>query len=251
MLDDESGPRQRHVLNDMPIITVDFTLKELEHLKQSLSSLREEATKIKTTEITLSTEDSTYQTHLVQCRKGLHQLKAVPKDLLQEEHMALLTECEASLRHIERIRPITPLPWLLCISLGSSAQLRLPDTRQRLKYKSEYESFKLQATLLHLTMSILQLATSVFTASSPCPTLLDTLTSFLLLYFYSSLTLREHILVVNGSNIRAWWIIHHYLCVALTGTLLIWPTSEAYYASRNKLVIFSIYMAAVQAMQYR
>lgn len=31
-----------------------------------------------------------------------------------------------------------------------------------------------------------------------------------LLYFYCSMALRENVLQVNGSNIRPWWIQHHY-----------------------------------------
>ena len=31
-----------------------------------------------------------------------------------------------------------------------------------------------------------------------------------LLYFYCSMALRENVLMVNGSNIRPWWIRHHY-----------------------------------------
>lgn len=82
-------------------------------------------------------------------------------------------------------------------------------------------------------------------------TLLDMMTNFLLLYAYSTITVREHILLVNGSNIRTWWIIHHLLCIFLSGTLLIWPASQAYHNSRTLLITFSIYIAAVQAMQYR
>ena len=77
------------------------------------------------------------------------------------------------------------------------------------------------------------------------------MTNFLLLYAYSTITVREHILLVNGSNIRTWWIIHHLLCIFLSGTLLIWPASQAYHNSRTLLITFSIYIAAVQAMQYR
>ncbi len=31
-----------------------------------------------------------------------------------------------------------------------------------------------------------------------------------MLYFYCSMALRENVLMVNGSNIRPWWIHHHY-----------------------------------------
>ena len=32
-----------------------------------------------------------------------------------------------------------------------------------------------------------------------------------LLYYYTTLSLRENILLANGSNIMQWWILHHYV----------------------------------------
>lgn len=31
-----------------------------------------------------------------------------------------------------------------------------------------------------------------------------------LLWFYTTLALREHVLRINGSSVRSWWIRHHY-----------------------------------------
>lgn len=44
----------------------------------------------------------------------------------------------------------------------------------------------------------------------------------LLLWFYSSTTLREHILIANGSKIRRWWLVHHYLAIFLASVMLTW-----------------------------
>ena len=43
---------------------------------------------------------------------------------------------------------------------------------------------------------------------------------FLLLWFYCTLTVRESILIVNGSRIRGWWVMHHYISVRF-GTIFI------------------------------
>lgn len=127
------------------------------------------------------------------------------------------------------------------MTLGSLCYIQ-PE-RHRIAYKTEYEVMKMVGTMTHLGLSFLQL----FINSS----LLDSLTNFLLLYVYSTAILREHLLLVNGSHIRSWWIFHHFICIAISGTTLIWPYGSAYVSMRRVLVCFNVYMAAVQIMQYR
>lgn len=43
-----------------------------------------------------------------------------------------------------------------------------------------------------------------------------------LLLFYTSLAMRENILRVNGSDIRPWWVYHHYLAIAMALVSLTW-----------------------------
>ncbi|KAK4381078.1 Transmembrane protein, partial [Sesamum angolense] len=43
-----------------------------------------------------------------------------------------------------------------------------------------------------------------------------------LLYLYTGLALRENILRVNGSDIRPWWIKHHYCAMAMALISLTW-----------------------------
>lgn len=50
-----------------------------------------------------------------------------------------------------------------------------------------------------------------------------------LLYYYVTLALREHILIVNGSNINGWWVFHHYVSIILCTTVLTWPKASATY----------------------
>lgn len=102
---------------------------------------------------------------------------------------------------------------------------------------------KTAGTAAHLFLSVLQLF-----VSSP---ILDSIANFVLLSLYSTMTIREHILIVNGSHIRFWWVVHHYLCVAIAGTMLIWPGGQYYQEIRTTLTCFAIYIAAVQILQYR
>ncbi|RLM97966.1 uncharacterized protein C2845_PM06G04800 [Panicum miliaceum] len=43
-----------------------------------------------------------------------------------------------------------------------------------------------------------------------------------LLFLYTSFALRENVLIVNGSDIRPWWIYHHYLAMVMTLVSLTW-----------------------------
>jgi len=65
-----------------------------------------------------------------------------------------------------------------------------------------------------------------------------------LLYYYISLALREHILKVNGSLIKWWWIIHHYLSIGVSLLLLTWPGTPS-----NKL--FTLQLAICVLSQVR
>jgi TMPIT-like protein len=127
-------------------------------------------------------------------------------------------------------------------SLGS-AQFFLPESR-KLRYKTEYEHFKLQLTLSNFLLSF----TNLFIIKSD---VLDMIHHFLLLYFYSTITLREQILCVNGSRIRTWWLLHHYLSILVSALMLIWPRSWSYEQYRPVFLTFSIYLSAVQYLQFR
>lgn len=129
----------------------------------------------------------------------------------------------------------------LWLYLGS-ANFYLPDGH-KVVYKVEYERTKTVGVAINITISLLQLL-----FNRP---FLDALANFFTLYHYSTMTVREHILVINGSNIRPWWIVHHYLSILAAGTLLIWPSGPNYWAIRNVIIYFSIYLSGVQFLQYR
>ncbi len=71
-----------------------------------------------------------------------------------------------------------------------------------------------------------------------------------LLYYYTTLALRENILRSNGSNINGWWIIHHYLSMAISISILTWgPDSSNYVHFLPQFMVFSLFQGAVQVMQ--
>ncbi|VDP96199.1 unnamed protein product, partial [Trichobilharzia regenti] len=52
--------------------------------------------------------------------------------------------------------------------------------------------------------------------------IVDTLFHFLLVWYYCTLTIRERILIANGSRIKGWWNISHFMSTVNSGIMLIW-----------------------------
>ncbi|KAK3560680.1 hypothetical protein QTP86_014531, partial [Hemibagrus guttatus] len=78
----------------------------------------------------------------------------------------------------------------------------------------------------------------------------DTLLNFLLVWYYCTLTIRESILISNGSRIKGWWVFHHYISTFLSGVMLTWPDGELYEMFRNQFLAYCLYQSFVQFLQY-
>ncbi|EDQ90219.1 uncharacterized protein MONBRDRAFT_3096, partial [Monosiga brevicollis MX1] len=70
-------------------------------------------------------------------------------------------------------------------------------------------------------------------------------------WYYGSVTIRELILKANGSNIKLWWLFHHYSSIVVSAVLLLWSHTPACLEFEYYFKIFSIYQGIVQVMQYR
>jgi len=71
------------------------------------------------------------------------------------------------------------------------------------------------------------------------------------MYYYFSLAIRENVLKLNGSRIKRWWIMHHYLSIATSFVSLLLLRSsyddyEDYFAYQTYL---SLWIAAVMWVQ--
>uniref|UniRef100_A0AAR2KII7 Transmembrane protein 120A n=1 Tax=Pygocentrus nattereri TaxID=42514 RepID=A0AAR2KII7_PYGNA len=110
-------------------------------------------------------------------------------------------------------------------------------------YKDEYEKFKLGVTviLLLLTFICQFLVTYRF---------VDALVNFLLVWYYCTLTIRESVLISNGSRIKGWWVFHHYISTFLSGVMLTWPDGELYQMFRSQFLTYCLYQGFVQCLQY-
>ncbi|KAJ3115396.1 hypothetical protein HDU96_000701 [Phlyctochytrium bullatum] len=162
---------------------------------------------------------------------------------------SLVESIKRRLDHVEYQLP-RPAKLILRLALGAHAPTTLRPLSHRLQYKKEVEMFKLTLTVLGLGLSALCLALRPDSWPAVAAAA-DAAFLFTLIYYYSTVTLREHILVVNGSRIRFWWFLHHYLSIVLTGILIIWRSSASFLLFRHQFLLFSAYLGAVQYLQYR
>ncbi|XP_072325348.1 transmembrane protein 120A-A [Scyliorhinus torazame] len=130
----------------------------------------------------------------------------------------------------------------LSLVLGN-VNVTLLSKQAKFAYKDEYEKFKLYLTIILLLISF----TCRFLLNSR---VVDSVFNFLLVWYYCTLTIRESILINNGSRIKGWWVMHHYVSAFLSGVMLTWPDSKMYQLFRNQFLSFSMYQSFVQFLQY-
>ncbi|KAK4436158.1 Transmembrane protein [Sesamum alatum] len=92
----------------------------------------------------------------------------------------------------------------------------------KLKVKEEYNNFRDRTAYLFLCLPSLLLMLRSWVWDGCLPALPVQLYQAWLLYLYTGLALRENILRVNGSDIRPWWIKHHYCAMAMALISLTW-----------------------------
>ncbi|PSN46690.1 Transmembrane protein 120 [Blattella germanica] len=159
-------------------------------------------------------------------------LKGLEKDLLRRK--AQLHEMEQSLPKQNGL--------YLKIILGN-VNVSILNKNDKFRYKDEYEKFKLVLSVIGFVMSVVNLFTN-FRA-------LELSFMFLLVWYYCTLTIRESILKVNGSRIKGWWRLHHFISTVVSGVLLIWPNTRAWYEFRQQFMWFNVYISVVQYLQFR
>ena len=80
---------------------------------------------------------------------------------------------------------------------------------------------------------------------------LEKIFHFILVDYYFVISVREHVLIQNGSSIRRWWRAHHYLAILLSAVMLTWPMGDSYSKFNPQFMWFSLTLALVQLMQHR
>ncbi|KAK1786239.1 hypothetical protein P4O66_017588 [Electrophorus voltai] len=151
-----------------------------------------------------------------------------------QERQSILSQMEAFLPKKNGI--------YLCLVLGN-VNVNLLSKRLKAAYKDEYEKFKLCVTVILLLLAF----TCRFFVTYR---FVDALMNFLLVWYYCTLTVRESILINNGSRIKGWWVAHHYISAFLSGVILTWPDGELYQMFRRQFLSFCLYQSFVQFLQY-
>ncbi|XP_014714207.3 transmembrane protein 120B isoform X4 [Equus asinus] len=130
----------------------------------------------------------------------------------------------------------------LNLVLGN-VNVTLLSNQAKFAYKDEYEKFKLYLTIILLLGAVMCRFVLHYRVT-------DEVFNFLLVWYYCTLTIRESILISNGSRIKGWWVSHHYVSTFLSGVMLTWPNGLIYQKFRNQFLAFSIFQSCVQFLQY-
>ncbi|CAF0880013.1 unnamed protein product [Rotaria sordida] len=158
-------------------------------------------------------------------------------------HEYLIKQRSDYLKRIKYTLPQPPERYLRII-LGTELPISILDKSQQLKYKEAYERFKLRVTLIIMIMSLL-MSTII-----PANRVIDAAFHFLLVWYYCTLTIRESILVGNGSDIQFWWRLHHFISTVCSSIILTWSATHSYQIFRQQHYIFSLYLSLVQVLLY-
>lgn len=129
----------------------------------------------------------------------------------------------------------------LKVILGN-VSVSLMKEEEKYKYKEEYERFKLIVTSIILLLSLQSILVSYRA--------LDSVLHFLQVWYYCTLTIRESILVVNGSRIKGWWRAHHFLTTIAAGVIIVWPDGPRYEMFRHQYMWYTAYISILQFMQF-
>uniref|UniRef100_A0A8C0ZLW3 Transmembrane protein 120B n=1 Tax=Castor canadensis TaxID=51338 RepID=A0A8C0ZLW3_CASCN len=188
------------------------------------------------------------------CEREWHELEGEFQELQEthriykqklEELTALQTLCSGSIsKQKKRLRDLKHTLQRLYLNLVlGNVNVTLLSNQAKFAYKDEYEKFKLYLTIILLLGAVACRFVLHYRVT-------DEVFNFLLVWYYCTLTIRESILISNGSRIKGWWVSHHYVSAFLSGVMLTWPNGLIYQKFRNQFLAFSIFQSCVQFLQY-
>ncbi|KAL5017330.1 hypothetical protein ScPMuIL_006919 [Solemya velum] len=152
-----------------------------------------------------------------------------------------ITDRKNMFREMEEVLPHQNGLYLRII-LGT-VNVSLLNKEDKYSYKHNYEQFK-------VTVSYIVMFLSAALLFFPGYRWIDAVLHFLLVWYYCTLTIRENILITNGSRIKGWWVTHHFISTVCAGITLIWPDGWSYQDFRTQYISFSIYISGIYVMQF-
>jgi hypothetical protein len=188
-------------------------------------------------------------------KKSLHLLKEIKslpkKSSTDNNNNSNNTDVTEILNRIEALKYIIPeTRSFFCRIMLGRINLKFWTSQERDRLRDEYNKFKIRSNVIFTFFPLLVLVAHYYLrfvwADIHWFTLLHQLW---LLYYYTSLALRENILLVNGSNIRPWWIMHHYIAAFGMAILMTWPVSPTYLRFVPYWNYFLAFQGVVQVLQ--
>ncbi|XP_015787753.1 transmembrane protein 120A [Tetranychus urticae] len=118
----------------------------------------------------------------------------------------------------------------------------LSNNEKKFKYKEQYEKFKLIVNALILVVAVLDIMFSF--------RVIDACLHFLLVWYHCTLTIRESILIVNGSRIKGWWRALQFITGIKAGIIIVWPDGLMYDLFRRQFLYYIVYTSFLQFLQF-
>ncbi|RWS25020.1 transmembrane protein 120A-like protein [Leptotrombidium deliense] len=112
---------------------------------------------------------------------------------------------------------------------------------EKFKYKEQYERFKLTVTGIILIVAVLDLLFSYRA--------IDAVLHFLMVWYHCTLTIRESILISNGSRIKGWWRTFQFINTVNAGIMIV-PDGLMYDMFRTQFVLYTAYTSILQFLQF-
>jgi hypothetical protein len=170
---------------------------------------------------------------------------------------SLISEFQLKLSHLkgelDKLRDTKPQinNGLFIRLLLGQVNMRLWKQSDRIRFKDEYNKFKTRTTLVFILFPLIQLSLRFFT-----PDFYDEywlhfcrFHHMWLIYYYLTLSIREIILLVNGSAILLWWIYHHYISLSLSLLAMIFPNPYVLGRFRSDFLWFALLQGTIMYMQ--
>ncbi|XVE58221.1 hypothetical protein DITRI_Ditri04bG0152600 [Diplodiscus trichospermus] len=119
----------------------------------------------------------------------------------------------------------------------------------QLKVKEEYNSYRDRTAFLFLLFPLTLLILRSWIWEGCLPAFPVQLYEAWLLFLYTGLALRENILRANGSDIRPWWIYHHYCAMVMALVSLTWEIKgQPNCAQKQRGVVLFLQWAMMQGV---
>lgn len=122
--------------------------------------------------------------------------------------------------------------------------VRVWNESDKKQLKSEYNKFKQLGTSWMIIFPVMQLVVGFSWVVHQWQQVFT-------MYYYFSLAIRENVLKLNGSRIKRWWILHHYLSMAISflSLLLLRSAYDDYEGYFTYTMFLSLWIAAVMWVQ--